>query len=165
MLYGMEVNSMGFGGRSGAASWLYRLASYINSQPHVLCVREGDRNSSSLSDAWMSCQHLRLNLPEILSCLKPVPLLLSLGKMVQSSLTHPFIYPTPTSSSHQLLSHLPPKCFSDASISLHPHHLYPSPNLYHISSGLIVQLDFTNSLLASFDRITMLPLFKSSCYP
>lgn len=49
MLYGMGVNSVGFGGRSGAASWLFQLASYVNPSASVaLCVRGGNRNRPSL---------------------------------------------------------------------------------------------------------------------
>lgn len=43
MLYAVGVNSMGFGGRSGAASWLFQLASYVNPSASVaLCVRGGE---------------------------------------------------------------------------------------------------------------------------
>lgn len=66
MLYGMEVNSMGFGGRPGAASWLYKLASYVNSSALVaLCVRRGDRNSP-----FLIVMHGCLTSTPVSTCLK-----------------------------------------------------------------------------------------------
>lgn len=75
VLYGMGVNSMDFGGRSGPDSWLCHLASCVNSLRLGCLVCWGkDRNSSSLIVTWVSHQHLRLDMPDTLfSPLAPNP--------------------------------------------------------------------------------------------
>lgn len=140
---------MSFGGRSGAASWLYRLASYVNSSASVaLCVRGGDRNSPSFI-----VLHGYLVSTRDSTCLKfcpPSNLYLFDFLLVNGANLFDSLFRSPHPQHPALTKHYQ-VCLLDVSV------MHPSFSNLAISAlaqtFTISHLDLTNSLLAPFELI------------